>query len=252
MPPRWTGKVPQKADALTTLRRSRLEANEFAKAGGRKRLTKVLTRAQRELNSRLRTAEGLQGKGVDTFTTAQMRSTLGQVEDIVSQLNTGVERVATDQASIAAGKSARGLIAYMEKSSKKYGTQAVPLKKAAMLDAAVSGSNASVLRRLAATDSRGLSVLQRYGVGTIAMFENELQQALIQKLPWAAVRGNLISQSSFLQGQPAHWAERIVRTETMAAYNRAGTESIRTANRVLGDMVRILSATFDGRTGWDS
>lgn len=38
----------------------------------------------------------------------------------------------------------------------------------------------------------------------------------------------------------------------MGAYNRAGWEANREADDQLGDMVKILSATFDDRTGSDS
>lgn len=244
-----------KSDAITVLQRTRREADKTATTLGKKRLLKVLGRAQRDLNVRLRQAEGLQGVGKDSFTATQLRITLGQVEDVVSQLNRGVRGVVTDQAGIAADKSARGLVQYMETAERKFGAgRSLPLTKVALVDAAVSGAEASALRRLASTkgDPRGLSVLQRYGVKTIGLFENEMQQALVQGTPWAEVRANMVAQSPFLQQQPAHWAERIVRTETMAAYNRAGTESIQAANKVLGDMVRILSATFDNRTGWDS
>lgn len=39
---------------------------------------------------------------------------------------------------------------------------------------------------------------------------------------------------------------------TMAALNRSSWEGIRAADDELGDMVKILCATIDGRTGWDS
>lgn len=39
---------------------------------------------------------------------------------------------------------------------------------------------------------------------------------------------------------------------TMGGYNRAGWEATRAADDELGDMVKILCATFDDRTGWDS
>lgn len=244
---------PKKSDALNTLRQTRVAADKTARTVGKRKLMKVLGRAQRDLNRRLREVEGLQGPGKDTFSSAQLRITLGQVEDVMAQLNRGVRGVVTDQASIAADKSARGLLQYMQKGENRFGAgRALPLEKIAVLDSAVAGSEASVLRRLATKGKDKLNVLQRYGVNTIASFETELQQAMVQGTPWAEVRGNLVAQAPFLQGQPMSWAERIVRTETMAAYNRAGTESIRAANKVLGDMVRILSATFDGRTGWDS
>jgi len=38
----------------------------------------------------------------------------------------------------------------------------------------------------------------------------------------------------------------------MGAYNRAGWEAIREADAQLGDMVKIVSETFDSRTGADS
>jgi hypothetical protein len=62
----------------------------------------------------------------------------------------------------------------------------------------------------------------------------------------------ITEQSPFLQGAPAHWAARIVRTEAMGAYGRASWESIREADDELEDMVKIISATFDDRTASDS
>lgn len=244
-----------KANPVETLRKTRKEADKTARVVGKKKLKKHLARAQRELNQRLKQAEGLSGPGKDSFTAAQLRVTLGQVEDVMRQLNPKVRDVVTDQAAVAADKSAKNLLTYMGRAERKFigiGS-ALPLDKIAVLDAAHMGAEASVLRRLTATrDKRGLTVMQRYGVSTIQAFEEELQQAFVQKKPWADVRSSIVTESPFLQGKPASWAERIVRTETMAAYNRAGTESIKAANATLGDMVRILSATFDDRTGWDS
>jgi len=95
-------------------------------------------------------------------------------------------------------------------------------------------------------------VLTRYSSAVIEEFEGVLRRGMLTGKPWGDVRDELTSKSPFLQGSPKFWAERIVRTETMGAYNRAGWESIRAADDELGDMVKILSATFDDRTGWDS
>lgn len=95
-------------------------------------------------------------------------------------------------------------------------------------------------------------VLTRYSAAVIEEFEGVLRRGMLTGKPWGDVRDELTSKSPFLQGSPKFWAERIVRTETMGAYNRAGWEAIRAADDELGDMVKILSATFDDRTGWDS
>ena len=95
-------------------------------------------------------------------------------------------------------------------------------------------------------------VLARYGAATIQSFEDVLRNGMLTGKPWGDVREELVSKSPFLQGAPRSWAERILRTETMGAYNRAGWEAIRAADDDLGDMVKILSATFDNRTAWDS
>lgn len=95
-------------------------------------------------------------------------------------------------------------------------------------------------------------VLRRYGAATIETFEGVLRTGILTRKPWGDMRDELVQASPFLQGQPKFWAERIARTETMAAYNRAGWEGLRAADDDLGDVVKVLSATFDNRTGWDS
>jgi hypothetical protein len=95
-------------------------------------------------------------------------------------------------------------------------------------------------------------VLERYGMNVISSFENELRVGLLARKPWEEIKAGIVEQSPFLQGKPASWAERIVRTETMGAYNAASAESMSEANEQLGDMVKILSATFDDRTASDS
>jgi hypothetical protein len=99
---------------------------------------------------------------------------------------------------------------------------------------------------------RSEGVLSRYSLETIGQLEGIIQRGMLTGEPWGDVRTKLIDQSPFLRGAPRYWAERIIRTETMGAFNRAGWEGIRAADDELGDMVKILAATFDDRTGWDS
>jgi hypothetical protein len=74
----------------------------------------------------------------------------------------------------------------------------------------------------------------------------------VGKQPWDVARQALIDESPFLQAAPGYWAERIIRTETMGASNRASWEAINQAQEDVGGMVKILAATFDDRTGSDS
>ena len=131
-------------------------------------------------------------------------------------------------------------------------------------------------------------ILERYGMNTLQHFEDILQKGVLGKKSWMDMRAEITDASPFLlqmqtegaqrareqtaewrakfgdahaRGEwvprsqisnPAMWAERIVRTESMAMYNRASWESNREAQEQLEDMVKILSATFDDRTASDS
>jgi hypothetical protein len=95
-------------------------------------------------------------------------------------------------------------------------------------------------------------ILDRYGEEVVGQFEESLQVGLVARKSLAEVRQDLVENSPFLQGAPKHWAERIVRTESMYAYNAAAHEGMQEADKQLGDMTKILCAVFDDRTSWDS
>lgn len=244
-----------KTNAAEALKRTRESARKVSEQTGKKRLGRLLRKAQADLNQRIVRAEGLKGPGKDSFTATQLRITLLQVEQVVKDLNRGVKDLIVSQGKTAADAAASGTLDYMARAERKYkGINArLPLAEAVLKDRAVTRTEASILRRLtAAGDPAGEGILQRYGMSTVGKFEEQLQLGIVTRKPWAEMRADLISESAFLQQAPASWAERIVRTETMAAYNRAGWETTRDAQSELGDMVKILSATFDDRTAWDS
>jgi hypothetical protein len=143
--------------------------------------------------------------------------------------------------------------------------QGLRIREAALLDRAVAGARSSILRRLASTGTARAAaedgaepspakpgILERYGVETVGAFERVMQRGMVTGAPWGEVRDQLTAESPFLEGAPRSWGERIMRTEMMSASNRGSWESIRAADDQLGDMVKILSAVFDNRTGWDS
>jgi hypothetical protein len=254
------------SDPHAALKQSRIQAADLSTRIGREKLRKMLEKADREMNARLHTDSYLRGAGASSFTATQMKATLAHIRHITGGLAHQMQGLIIGQANTAVDHSVNATVDYLnqaERAFKGVGTQPLALKTAGMLDTVAQGVNASVLRRLASSgeDLPGADdeehpgkegILSRYGTATVENFEDTLQQGLIQRRSWGDVRGQLVEASPFLQGAPAHWAERIVRTETMGAANRANWETIREADEQLGDMAKILSATFDDRTGSDS
>ena len=247
-------------DVLTL---NRQIAFKLADSVGKRRTLDVLEKAQATLVKRLAQVQPGQG----TFTAVQRDVTLRQVQDTVRALNGDMRTVLLDQADSMADAATEGLFQYLHVAGKEFtGVSGIPLalREAAVLDRAHMGARSSVLYRLGTSGDPDSAleneeehrakqgILDRYGIATIGQFEELLQQGMLTQKPFSEIRDELVSASPFLQGQPKFWAERMVRTESMGAYNRAGWEGIREADDELGDMVKILSATFDERTGWDS
>lgn len=245
-----------KNDAAATLRRNRERATAFAHKAGGAPVRSLLERAQRDLLARIAQAEGLRGPGKDSFTAAQLRITLEQVRDVLHPLVQGMSASIVQSGVTAAQDETAQLVGYMRDADRAYRgvSQGLQINEAAIMSAAVSGTERSILTRIESdpTDKRRPGVLARYGASVIGSFEEELQQRFIAKTPWEDVKAAITKKSTFLQGQPAFWAERIVRTEVMNASNRAGLETIKAADEQLADMCKILCATFDSRTGADS
>lgn len=250
--------------AHEVLIRNRDDARTLVQQTGYFKTRRLLEDSQRDLEKRLRDA--IKGPGDKSFTAVQLKATVKQVREVLRTLTPAMQDVVVDTGVKAADSAASGTIRYLNSADKQYrgvGGTPLALNEARVFDAAAMGAKSSILRRLASSgepvagaddvpSEAKQGILDRYGMSTIEDFESTLQRGLITNKPWDAVRADLIDKSPFLQGKPASWAERIVRTESMGAYNRAGWEANREADEQLGDMVKILSATFDERTAADS
>ena len=244
-----------KRSALSILREDKAAAARFAEQVSKERARKALERAQRELNERLQQAVAPGGAGADSFTAAQLRSTLEQVHAVLGPLTQSLKSNMLDIGKTAAATAAVNTASYVQAAEDEFGLgRPLPLDSAALIDAAVAGTNASLVRRIAADPNHPgqPGVIARYGLATMGKFEEALQQRLIQGKPWEAVKADLVTDSPFLQQAPAHWAERLLRTETMFASNKASFETFKQVESVVGEMLKILVATFDDRTGSDS
>ena len=246
---------------------NRQAAARLVEVTGKQATRRLLRRAEQSLNERLRHALGSAGAGAGSFTARHLQASLVQVREVTRALKGEIRGALVDQAHEAATVATQNSMRYLTTANREFtGVAGNPLAltEARMLERAESGARSSLLHRLsvagtpagAPEDDAGhtarLGILDRYGVSTVQAFEGILQEGLVAKKSWAEMRDALTAESPFLQGAPASWADRIVRTETMGVYNRANWETIRTADDELHDMVKVLSATFDDRTGWDS
>lgn len=245
------------------LAKNRRDAIDIASVVGGKRMRGHLEDAQKDLVARLeRLAPGMKG----SFTERQMNSALLQVRHVLGGLAPGMRGTILETGLEAAADASNGVVEYLVKAEKAFrgvGVQALALDEASMMDAARFGAKASILRRIASSgeDVPGAEgaphmakkgVLDRYGMNVIGYFERSMRTAMIARKPWDSIKEDITSKSPFLQQAPGHWAERIVRTESASAYNTASLHASEDAEEQLGDMVKILSATFDDRTAADS
>lgn len=246
------------------LRLNRQKAGDLVQKRGLPRTRALLERAERDLQRRVR--EAVEGPGDKSFTAEQARATLHQVRHVLATLGPGLRSSLEDQAGEVAEVAARGSVEYLQAADEAYrgvGTQPLSLDEAAVMDQAVVGARASVARRLASSgepvkNADGVphkakaGLLERYGMGVIEDFEETLQAGVVGRKSFDEMKSDLVAQSPFLQGKPAFWAERLTRSELHGAYNHAAWEATREADEQLGDVVKIVCATFDARTGEDS
>jgi hypothetical protein len=246
-------------------RANRDSAVDLATRAGRGRTLDLLRRAEADLNARLASIPA----GASTSAQVQMMAVRAQIRAVVKDLTRGLGNTVLEQGDQAADMATGDLLDYVKRGNRAFlgvGGGVLPIQDVAVLDRVRQGVRSSLLHRLsragesapgddpletANVEAKG-GILQRYGASAIEAIEQQLQLGILTNQSWAEMRANVIAQSPFLKGAPASWAERLVRTEIMGASNRASWETIRAVDDELGDVVKILSATFDNRTGWDS
>lgn len=252
-----------RADAREVLEANAEQAAKFTKGATERRMLELLEEADADLTRRI-TRSIASGDG--SFTMEQAKLVRAQVRAVIADLKAGMKSAIVDVGQQAAGQAAAGIVDYLRAADAQHrgvGASPLAIDEARMLDKSATKAKASILRRLASSgepvegaDAEAhrakQGILERYGEATIGKFEERLQVGLVTRKPWAEVRQDLIERSDFLQGAPAHWAERIMRTEVASALNRGAHEAIEASEEEVGGMAKILVATFDGRTAWDS
>jgi len=240
------------ASPRDTLARDHEDALSLLKRLGVDRTRRILARAQQDLERRL--DQAVKGPGADSFTAAQARTALQQVREATRVVQRGVRDVLLDGAGVAAEHAGENLERYLESANRAFAGVSRPLglDLAAMVDAASSGVKATVLRRLASSGEpvegadeephrAKQGILERYGLETVGHFEEIMQRGLVTRAPWQDVRAEITAASPFLQAAPAHWAERIVRTECLIGSTPVSGAVVRAAHRrwYEGDVIEI-------------
>ena len=245
--------------ARAALEESRRAALALIHGAGAKRTQEILERTAKDLERRIATIAPALGE--DTYTIVQLRAALAQVQHVLKTLTIpSLKGVVLQQGTKAAKESARHTVDYMVAADRAFrgvGEQSLALDAASMMESGVRGARSSVLSRIAhGVEKRGrrarVGVLSRYGIETIREFEHVMQVGLVGKKSWIDMRNDLIETSPFLQGKPAWWAHRIVRTEVMSAYSASTHHAIVESSKKLSGMLKILCETFDDRTAADS
>jgi hypothetical protein len=238
---------PSPADIL---KRNRERAQRMAEQVGVEKIRKLLRRAQADLEQQLTKQSAMPE---DSFTIQRLHVTMHQVRDVLKSLKGSMRSTLLEHGKGVAAQSSKDTLAFLDAAEKRFTgiNQVLGLDHARVVDRAVAGTESSILARIEADPNHPgrPGVLDRYEGNTIQNFEEVLQQRLVTRKPWADVREELTQKSPFLKGAPGYWAERIVRTESMNASNKAGLETIKQAHEELGDMCKILSCTDDNRTG---
>lgn len=236
-------------------------------------LLKLMDQADRELAKRLakivRRTEGLEPK----FTEASIVAYRRQISLVRQFVQRRLAGQTTASATLAIRQALRNSVSVLEAFEMQFAGVVRPLRlaQATMMDRTVRGVRASLLAQHATS-------VDRYGMAMIAEFEKVIQKGFVTgasqremvmaltghggpkgKVSLAAreiggqvrrLREEFIPEGLFVRKK--YWAERIVRTETAAAYNEAGVQGMYVQRDQFPDMGKKILATFDARTAYDS
>lgn len=247
------------AQFLQVVRRNRLAANELAEKTSGEHARSILEDAAEDLQDRLDRAR-VWDPDAESFTAARAQIAMRQVKDAIYGLVPDLAEEIYGLAGEAGELAGSHLVEEMQVAHAAFSGVAdfpLPIDEAAMMDAAASGAQSFILRRLFSEEheDRGRGILERYGVETVGTFEGIIRRGVLTEASPAEMEARITQASPFLQGQPAYWATRIVRTETQGAYNRAAHVGMEELSDQLGDdddVLKIWVEIDDDRTGSDS
>lgn len=209
------------------------------------RLLRSLREADSRLTQRMHRIASMSGGAESTFTGAQASMYRTQIREVIAQVQHGLLGHVTRASEHAIRESldhATGTIARLEEAFTGIATT-VRLREASLFEGMVSGASASLLRR---HERSAVS----YGHQLLGGIEREMAQGMLTGATQHEVVERIVERAGF--GREAWRAWRIVRTETAYAYAETQAQSIAALREDFPDMRRVIVASFDSRTAWDS
>lgn len=232
-----------------------------------KATTVLMQDGQSMLRSRALAMQAKHGGQTGRFTEAAadlLREELRLVQAYVDQR---LLQLTHERAVQAIKASVDSTVALMETLEQNFEGIARPLNLAQAIDAKAlkGGLPLSLL-------SRHETSVNRYSQAMVDRFERVIRAGVLTRMSnhqliskiVATGRAGRVTAGGLAKDEPAwfpeptgymkqrYWAERIVRTETAYAYNRASSETITALGGEFGDMGKKILATFDNRTALDS
>lgn len=237
-------------------------------------LESELLEAQRNLARRLRQEARRHGGRTARFTGASALSYERQIEISLQYLQARMIGLTEAQATAAIATSMRRTVRLMEGLEARFTGihRRLRLGEANQMRTAVQGARATLLRQIPTS-------VDRYGRAMIGEFERMMRVGMVQGSTLdemtAALTGHggprgtvsmraTVTPSGVLRLEEAdipeglfvrhrYWAERIVRTEVVRAYNGSRVEGLRTMQQTdFPDLQKKIIAILDRRTASDS
>lgn len=235
-------------------------------------LLRVLDRAQTHLERRLRE---LRGGATTTFTGQHAHVAMALVTDAIKHAREELAGHVSSQVAAMARLGTSQTLAIVRAGEAQFRGLAyeLPIDVAARLDSRLQHHLATRLRQAPTS-------VDRYSVRMVRRFEEVLQVGVLTRMsvgqmidtlvrhggpkgPEVSVRATVLPDGRVkrlatidapkgLFRADSYWAERIVRTEMLYAYNGAAQATIEELHREDGQIKRIILAHFDARTAQDS
>lgn len=227
--------VRSKAQLVLDANRERVE-KLYGSREAQRRLVRMLRDADAELSRRV--AQWPSG-GDRTWTQSDVEATLAQVRNVLAQVDPQMRRMLESNAELARRYGAEETTQILELFEGRAPGSIRPLS----LGAASSISQATRLQQYATS-------VNRYGAVVIASVQRELTAGVLTGKTFDEMTRQLQTSEPLLSRR--YFAERVVRTECMQAYNSAHIDEMRAQVDDFPDLKKKLIETFDRRTAKDS
>jgi hypothetical protein len=219
---------------------NRARVERLSRAGQRQ-LVQQLVALEAELRERLGRLQHA-GRG-DTWTAADTEAALVQVRELLGRQGAAFRALLRENAATARRLGVKNTVDVLKHFEGKTGGGIRPL--------ALEASRAALAPLLA----RHEASVARYGAHVVGLVARTIQRGLIVGDSFAEMTRRLTGERGDHGPlvQSAGWASRVVRTESMAAFNTGADEEILAQKHARWpDLARKCVETFDARTGADS